>query len=434
MNQRDVASVIVGGNRVNLRPSLPEADIAGVPFVTVSSKGLSDGTSDKINGGRMFGKDTPGTQTTGIQEAIDYAISIGEYTIGLDCGVYYLNKGVTINVANTSLPGPQFNIVGITMMATYIVANTNDDMFTVNSTTPVNVNAQISMRDFQPAAGAGFTPNSFLKWIVPSGSLIAQTLVLDHIDIANGTWGTSPLAVNGIKQIFLYEYECYSADFNAAQILNVNDVYVFGSGINGYIELNNVLSCHMAGAAGIQLYITGIVHVLSLNGCRLTSVNISGGTITSMHLEDIYYETNATNILFASSAATIKRLTMKNVGFYLTGTANIPFVSANITIDSVKLDNVFNLASSPYSVTGFPVNNPAAPAVPASGSGYTNTLLYDVYIIPLTASGVTYTITDIAGNVSASIPASAGSNILLKAGETITPTYTTLTWTVRSAE
>ena len=72
MNQRDIASVIVGGNRVNLSPSLPETDVSGKQSVTVSAAGIINGLSNKINGGADFGPDTPGTQSTGAAQAANY--------------------------------------------------------------------------------------------------------------------------------------------------------------------------------------------------------------------------------------------------------------------------------------------------------------------------------------------------------------------------
>jgi len=41
------------------------------PYVTVSAKGVSNGLSDLVNDGADFGPDTPGTQTYGIQEALN---------------------------------------------------------------------------------------------------------------------------------------------------------------------------------------------------------------------------------------------------------------------------------------------------------------------------------------------------------------------------
>jgi len=48
-----------------------QKNVRGKPYITVSAKGVSNGLSDLINDGADFGPDTPGTQTSGIQEALN---------------------------------------------------------------------------------------------------------------------------------------------------------------------------------------------------------------------------------------------------------------------------------------------------------------------------------------------------------------------------
>ena len=63
--------------------------------VIVSSKGLANGSSTLFNDGAKFGIDTPGTTTSGIQEAIDYvqgkSITINGGTV--TGGIIYLTEG-----------------------------------------------------------------------------------------------------------------------------------------------------------------------------------------------------------------------------------------------------------------------------------------------------------------------------------------------------
>ena len=86
--------------------------INGKPFITVSAKGRSNQLSNKINDGADFGVDTtlnatspsqigaPYTETSGIQEAINYAISLG-YAIKLASGQFIINSTITIPHAVT---------------------------------------------------------------------------------------------------------------------------------------------------------------------------------------------------------------------------------------------------------------------------------------------------------------------------------------------
>ena len=57
-------------------------NITGKPYITVSSKGLANGLSEYFNDGADFGPDSLQadgslTQTAGIQETINYLVSIG---------------------------------------------------------------------------------------------------------------------------------------------------------------------------------------------------------------------------------------------------------------------------------------------------------------------------------------------------------------------
>ena len=77
-------------------------NITGKPYITVSSKGLANGLSEYFNDGADFGPDSLQaegslTQTSGIQEAINYAVSTGNTTIMLKNGIYYLTNDFTVN-------------------------------------------------------------------------------------------------------------------------------------------------------------------------------------------------------------------------------------------------------------------------------------------------------------------------------------------------
>ena len=52
------------------------------PYITVSAKGVNNGLSDLINDGADFGPDTPGTQTNGIQEALNALPTVTNQSTG----------------------------------------------------------------------------------------------------------------------------------------------------------------------------------------------------------------------------------------------------------------------------------------------------------------------------------------------------------------
>lgn len=65
-----------------------------MPFVIVSSKGITNGTSTLINDGKPFGPDTPGTTTSGINEAINSLYQTNAFGPISGGGNVYLSPGV----------------------------------------------------------------------------------------------------------------------------------------------------------------------------------------------------------------------------------------------------------------------------------------------------------------------------------------------------
>jgi len=78
------------------------------PFITVSAKGLSNGLSNTFNDGADFGPDTllnatspsqygpPYSNTTGLQEALNYITSLGGGKLYLKYGTYYVNQQINV--------------------------------------------------------------------------------------------------------------------------------------------------------------------------------------------------------------------------------------------------------------------------------------------------------------------------------------------------
>ena len=62
--------------------------ILGAPYITVSSKGIANGLSVYKNDGAMFGPDSLGTETGGVQEVVSYVMSIGGGTIVFSSGIF----------------------------------------------------------------------------------------------------------------------------------------------------------------------------------------------------------------------------------------------------------------------------------------------------------------------------------------------------------
>ena len=110
--------------RTMVLPLLQETNIRGKPYITVSAKGIVNGTSRYPNDGADFGPDTtlgatalgqygsPYTLTTGIQEAVTYSITtafhspaaFGAYYVPMDVviapGTYNVNENIVLPSAD----------------------------------------------------------------------------------------------------------------------------------------------------------------------------------------------------------------------------------------------------------------------------------------------------------------------------------------------
>jgi len=116
---------------------VPQKIIQTKPFIIVSAKGISNGLSNTFNDGADFGPDTllnatspsqygpPYTQTSGIQEAMDYVWNNGGGRVYIKNGTYNLTgsiapspynyPGVLGTTYNASLNLPPLEIVGESM-------------------------------------------------------------------------------------------------------------------------------------------------------------------------------------------------------------------------------------------------------------------------------------------------------------------------------
>ncbi|MEM3862403.1 MAG: hypothetical protein QW203_07995, partial [Thermoplasmatales archaeon] len=98
--------ILLVGSYVSASTPVPEWNVLnGKPYVTVSSKGISNGLSSIPNDGADFGPDTHGTQTYGIQEALSYASNNGIGEVRLNNGTYILSAILYLQYSNIRLIG-----------------------------------------------------------------------------------------------------------------------------------------------------------------------------------------------------------------------------------------------------------------------------------------------------------------------------------------
>jgi hypothetical protein len=155
------------------------------PYITVSAKGIANGLSTIENDGADFGPDTPGTQTSGIQEAGDYVNQNGGGIVKLREGLFLLNTNINgSNWNGVSIEGSGSNISvesvsPVFSQGTIISYSNNYNGIGVSVILPGVGN--LTYYPLIYVVGTGATPN-------PNGSnLQFKNFLLSGINSPNGT-------------------------------------------------------------------------------------------------------------------------------------------------------------------------------------------------------------------------------------------------------
>jgi hypothetical protein len=183
-----------------------QKNVRGKSYVTVSAKGISNGLSDIPNDGADFGPDTPGTQTMGIQEALDYAAN-------------YDNASVLLN-------GNFYISVPIILRSTYA----NVAMYGINGNGYSNNGTQIFL-----ASNFDTTTYQYMLLLQQTGNLIFSNIRLTPW-LPNGTKinYTINFAVNNHDNNMIFSH----ATWDAAAIAQL---YVSQSGNNGRYTFEDII-------------------------------------------------------------------------------------------------------------------------------------------------------------------------------------------------
>ena len=483
MNQRDIASVIVGGNRINLRPSIPFTDIAGKSYYLISSKGLSDGSSDKLNDGADFGPDTPGTQTSGIQEALNAAGNAIKVKVAF--GNYKLNSNLQFNDQNVEFEGGTLVFASTPSALNFSYCNGaivkgNGVVISgwTNQAISLYQSGYFECTDFicNGASSPGTNGNAGIVINgCPNGAFVARIKLSNcgNISISqpslnfatssgqinSNVWFVDVTVNGGVGPFIGTASNCYFIGCSSSG--TAEDTFDIADG--SYNIFVSELHTANSGSYGITIgatVSTGICKNIFLNNCSFItskgggcSIGFGVGTdeqifLTNCDASDNGQAANANqwdNSGFVISS-TINSFSLVNCSTNNTGTTQtygvynlsevVGLKGSAINCDfttnktaayfnttakcNVKFINCNGINYQGYSVT--------TPAVPASAAVYVSTFPFSIRITILTASGATATITDANSTVSSSFALSAGQQITLDPGCSITPTYTTLTW------
>jgi hypothetical protein len=399
----------------------------GVPEITVSAKGVANGLTTEYNDGYDFGPDSydpnstakpPYTQTSGIKEAHDYAISVGIPNPGGGAnhifipeihilrGNYTIYDGFIVSGNGNIIENYVFK--GETSMAPWIMCNNTGFAITLDASSFNNSNIEVSNMQPQYVSNA----DGFMTATLDSNgypNLSGCPIAMYNMNISNGGWNKYPIYLSGTT-ITLYNWQNYGnqAWFSGTSISFFGGVtggeYIYGTpmlqlvGISGgesyaspggYFTLNNVITVSVFGGdmqygrsisfnllSNVnQISVIGFYTIVQNNFQEPFLINNTGGAITVDYLYIRGLQTTLPTSLISNSTGS----------------------TTNIIYPDIKYCNY----------TGLPIAIPTLSAnPPVSGTVYQNTNPYDIEIdLPVyaTTSGTAGYVTVAKGSSSSSL-------------------------------
>ncbi|MCY0870634.1 MAG: hypothetical protein OWT27_08620 [Firmicutes bacterium] len=386
-----------------------------LPYITVSAKGIANGLSDKVNDGADFGPDTPNTFSYGILEAWNYAVATGRLVpsneiqggklfitpILLLEGIFDISSPITLTA-----PEPVVNpkIIGSGMLSTFVGTKNGitGDLITIDPSILNYTNVEIGYMQFYGSV------TNYLTIDCSSVNYGANTFQSYDLNIAGNGPTNAPLNIQGMKEIYLYNYESYNGAgtypggfFTGS---SGSTLLLFGGFFAGPIGLSNL------GEAYISANIASGFMVNNVNELYISQHYWYGGIYLAGDTGDIYIaqmiagQTAGPGSPFlqlasGTTSASVRSVIVGSFSGEYAQTYNLK-TTTDITVANVKILGNANLVSG-ASLSGW-VNSPTLPAnPPASGTIYQNTNPYPIEIdLPVYAST-----SGTAGNVAYGISA-----------------------------
>ncbi len=459
-----------------IEPPEPWGNIRGKPYITVSAKGISNGLSDIENDGADFGPDTPGTQTSGIQEAINYLPqSTNDYSgsgggkIVLRSGLYQIASQIVIpaNYAyylileGEGMGTTELRWVSQSVPQYGMITQTNFGNF--NSPLPLN----IVIIDMMLSAPASYP--MYLLYLSPN-NIIMNRVAFSSIEMltqsATGSgytfdFNTPPTTKpslqgayiasgNGNKQSFrecvfqglangIYFYETYHVHVTRSMFAftgryQINGTYYNGTGLSGMYTQYGPAIIWDGGTGTFGRFVIEKNHFFNdYTDLLIVNTSFNGKAIIRGNL----FDGSTYNLIISSQSNSVELRentftiggSLLNNGIYSIDTST---GSLSTTVNNVgMINNTFNINTS--STNNFNYPSITTPSVPASGTAQQNTYLFpvEVYLNGGTVTQVTRTAgrTNYTVFSSSSGVALAGLTVRLEPADSITITYTAApTW------
>ena len=363
-----------------------------VPEIVVSSKGVANGLSEEYNDGWDFGPDSynptstsaiPYTESTGIGEALQYAISnpimynsdVGGYWIPevrFTGGYYTISQPIVLNVPYRIM---NLTLKGVDAMSPYIGCafnTTSSDEYpyaiNINSSDISNISyINIQWEHLQPQVASGYTPYGFVNFDFSSVNTGTNVFIGYDLNVSNPGF-TYAFHLVGFQQIHMYDFEAYGSTcyFDAGYCEVIGGYFdapiLIGGVSNGSYFSNGYGGNYSAGYGLVP--VGNISNLLLLNmplaiGTYNSDIgNITIGNVTLMNISSVTGFNRAIIGEYSSGTATINRLNVYGA-VPLGMTSNNPFIDntqgGTLTVNSY---NIHDVVPNPqgYYWTGIPAN------------------------------------------------------------------------------
>ena len=446
------------------------SQLQGKPYITVSSKGIANGLSSVINDGADFGPDTtkgatapgqygsPYTETTGVQEGINYATSAG-YSVELLSGQFAISstitisKGVTIHGQGVFSyptftqypPGDTSTDPLIYETSTVIVNNTTDDAIdiTVNYEAVNLDNFGVLMKEAggtgikcspsEPTTQTGMVYSHWGIVIVYSEVSAGSNYAFWFDNIGNNTFDN--LQSENMLMIHINS-------LSSASTGNSTFTFVFGEPPS--TDTNNALKIESTGTNSqltnyihfvyLQIQVANPTHHSIYIGENVTYIKISfadleasSSSSLSMYVDGrlyIGYLSALSGGVFdigSPGYCTINNAAISNDSTF-NNDAGILFIPYGLGFESVTIDTsnggYTKIGVEPRYYSNLPQATISANP-PVSGTAYQNTNPYDIRLkIPVTYSPTSTAAATLATGISTSSTVTTSTKVSIPAGAT----------------
>jgi len=347
-----------------------------VPQLTVSAKGVANGLSTEYNDGYDFGPDSynpsvtsgvPLTQTSGIQEAINYAYSIASYisappdsvpsiltpAIKLGIGAFNINAPVTLPAPGFSVAvGPTWYISGSGIQNSVLNINVNGEYGITMS--PDNAYGMFQFSDFSVNTLPGYTPNGWLNMDLSGTNSGRDNCILSRINIYEGSevWAVNSMRIIGLVQIRLidiWDTSYHNGYSNGPYIVDSTISWDGGVSYSPIVisfttESSSAFTAHFSNMQTLPIQVLNGIQTLSIDNCFFVSITLNGTgqiidtlSISNCSFNNVSSPTPGqfTSVIapIGTMTATILKLILINNTFYLSAT--LPLLGTGITADYI---------------------------------------------------------------------------------------------------